>query len=118
MEQSYREQGGDVGSLRDIAARARDGEALARQVIAGAAALLGRALGGLANTLDLDTVLLAGGVPDIGGLYWDALLESLRTEGMRSAAVRVVPAQLGGYATAVGAALHSLALTRAKRADE
>jgi glucokinase len=73
-------------------------------VVTDAATVLGRALGGLVNLLDPDTVVLAGGVAGAGPVWWGPLRAAFDGELLEPAAPAFVPAQLGAEAGIVGAA--------------
>src|SRR5690606_31820275 len=71
--QYTRTSGLSAERLERVAARAADGDPHATAAIALGARAVGRALGGLANALGADRVVVGGGVPRIGALYLDAL---------------------------------------------
>ncbi|QLJ02682.1 ROK family protein [Streptomyces sp. NEAU-sy36] len=102
--------GGDPADrLQTVAERAAHGDEHAVSAITLGARAAGRALGGLANALDPHRVVVAGGVPGIGALYWDALRAAFAAEllaPLRS--LRPVPPRGGSDAAVLGAA----ALTR------
>ncbi|MFG7945277.1 MULTISPECIES: ROK family protein [Streptomyces] len=62
--------------LQTVAARAADGEAAAVRAITTGARAVGGVLGGLANALGCDRVVVGGGVPGIGPLYRTALADA------------------------------------------
>ncbi|MFD8203088.1 ROK family protein [Streptomyces sp. NPDC059701] len=68
--------------LQTVAERAAQGDPHATEAITLGARATGRALGGLANTLGPHRVVVAGGVPRIGALYWDALCAAFAAELM------------------------------------
>ncbi|MFD8748072.1 ROK family protein [Streptomyces sp. NPDC059616] len=74
--------GAPVDRLETVAARAAQGDAAAVRAITTGAAATGRVLGGLANALGPDRVVVGGGVPRIGPLYGDALAAALTAELM------------------------------------
>lgn len=91
--------------VRVVAARAADGDAHAARVIAAGAAALGRALGGLVNTLDVERVVVGGGVLGVGDRYWRPLTEAFAAELLPGpSGVRPVRAALGPRSAVVGAA--------------
>lgn len=103
-----------VDRLQTVAERAADGDDDAARAITIGATATGRALGGLANALGPDRVVVAGGVPRIGPLYRDALdrafagellplLRHLRPEEPRNGADAAV---LGAAALTATAPLH------------
>ncbi|MGW4822755.1 ROK family protein [Streptomyces sp. NPDC004227] len=92
--------------LQTVAERAAAGDATARQAITTGARATGSALGGLANALGPDRVVIGGGVPRIGDLYWSALTDAFRAELMAPLRrLRPVPPRLGSDAAVLGAAL-------------
>ncbi|GGY47736.1 ROK family protein [Streptomyces sp. ARC12] len=68
--------------LETVAARAAEGEQAAVRAITTGATAAGRVLGGLANALGPDRVVVGGGVPRIGALYRDALATAFAAELM------------------------------------
>ncbi|MEU6678719.1 ROK family protein [Streptomyces sp. NPDC046925] len=68
--------------LETVAVRAAQGDADAVHAITTGAVAAGQALGGLANTLGPDRVVVGGGVPRIGALYTDALAAAFAAELM------------------------------------
>ncbi|CAL9394215.1 ROK family protein [Streptomyces sp. enrichment culture] len=95
--------------LERVAARAADGDPHATAAVVLGARAVGRALGGLANALGADRVVVGGGVPRIGALYLDALNAAFAAELMPPLRhLRPVPPRGGPDAAVLGAA----ALTR------
>ncbi|MFE3945693.1 ROK family protein [Streptomyces sp. NPDC059118] len=74
--------GTPVDRLETVAARAGQGDAAAVRAITTGAAATGQVLGGLANALGPDRVVVGGGVPRIGPLYGDALAAAFTAELM------------------------------------
>ncbi|MFE6976027.1 ROK family protein [Streptomyces sp. NPDC057682] len=74
--------GAPVDRLETVAARAARGDAHAVTAITTGAAAAGRVLGGLANALGPDRVVVGGGVPRIGPLYENALRDAFAAELM------------------------------------
>lgn len=105
IERSFTERTGSVVPLREVARRAREGDRVAADVIAAAADELGASLAPVIATVDPGTVLLGGGVSELGA----ALVEPL-TEGLRAclrppfAEVRIEIARAGTDAALRGAA--------------
>ncbi|WP_053175853.1 ROK family protein [Nonomuraea sp. SBT364] len=109
IERSYRELTGDRLGLAAVAALARSGDPRACQVITAAATLLGRVLGGAANLLDPDVIVIAGGVSRLGPLLLGPLRLAYRADalpGPRRAPIRL--AALTDRAGLVGAGLTAL----------
>lgn len=99
-----RAAGGQFTSAAQLAsaAAAGDGDAAGWLVRSGTA--LGRAIGGWANTLDPDVVVLAGGLSRAGAPWWDALVQAAQAEALEPATLQIVPAALGDDAALIGAA--------------
>jgi len=96
--------------LRTVAALAHEGDTVAQQVIAEGARMLGTGLSGLLNVLDVNALIVGGGVAELGERWWMPLEAALRANplpGPRRVALR--RAELGTGAVVVGAAW--LALT-------
>lgn len=101
--------GGDVESLSGpaITAAAQDGDAFACEQLAVIGSWLGSVLAGLITVIDVDTVVLGGGVAEAGDLLLqpveDSLNESL-VQRAGSTRVRVLGAGLGVDAGIIGVA--------------
>jgi glucokinase len=112
LHRLYLRLGGDgsVADARQVVSRAVTGtDALAVQAVRTSATALGRVLGGLANVLDPDVVVVGGGLAGAGTLWWDALREGVRGETIPLLAeLAVVPAVLGADAALIGAARRAL----------
>lgn len=92
--------------LTEIAQLARDGDASATEVIAAKARRLGIILAGCATALNPAAVVVGGGVPQIGALWWDALEAGFRGSlPPPVAATPLLPARLGANAVLLGAAM-------------
>ncbi|MFE7627007.1 ROK family protein [Streptomyces sp. NPDC057509] len=103
--------GAPVDRLETVAARAAEGDADAVTAITTGAAAAGHVLGGLANALGPDRVVVGGGVPRIGALYEDALRAAFAAELMGPLRGLVPRAPLFGHDAAVlGAAALTTAL--------
>lgn len=77
---------------------------LAAQVIADAATLIGRALGGIANVFDPQVVVIGGGVANAGERWWRPLQDAFASALMPSlAALAPRAASLGNDAALLGA---------------
>src|SRR5690606_4400768 len=99
--------------LEAVAARAAEGDPHATAAVVLGARAVGRALGGLANTLGADRVVVGGGVPRIGALYLDALHAAFAAELMEPLrALRPVPPRSGPDAAVLGAAAPTRTLPR------
>ncbi len=91
--------------LPQVAELARHGDGHARHAIAEGANILGTALGGVLNVLDPEVVVVGGGVPEIGDLWWSHLENAVRANPMPGPArVALRRAELGLDAVLSGAA--------------
>lgn len=106
LEQTYLEESGSFLPLREVHAAARRGDALAERVIHDGAGYLGRALASANAVLDLEVIVVGGGVAEIGERYLSEVARSYRAAAMPGPSnARVLPAQLGIDAALAGAAL-------------
>lgn len=85
--------------------RADRGDLIARGVVDGAAAALGRAVAGIVTVWDPHVVVVGGGVAGAGPRWWEVLRSTARAELVEVLAdVEIRPAALGARAALVGAA--------------
>lgn len=111
LEQTYLERSGGLLPLREVHAAALRGDALAVQVILDGARYLGRALASANAALDVEVVVVGGGVAEIGEMYLAEVGRAYRAAAMSGPSkARVVAAQLGIAAALTGAALLGAAL--------
>lgn len=90
----------------DVAAAAKGGDILARQVFQDAARYLGIALASYANTNNPEKIVIGGGVAETGDLLFESVRRTVRERALPTARdVEIVPTQLGQRAGVVGAAL-------------
>ncbi len=99
--------------LRAVAARAEAGDGLARQAIVEGAEILGRALAGLLCVLDPQAIIVGGGVPDLGAIWWAPFSAALRAGPVPGpAGLQILPARHGGRAVLLGAGWLALTLCK------
>lgn len=109
MERRYQSLTGTALSLREIAARAAEGDEAASGIIRDGARVLGETLKPLIGVLDPERVVIGGGVAEIGALWWEPLLAAVHDTPLPAARnAVVVPAKLGAQAGLVGAGLMAL----------
>jgi glucokinase len=108
IPEAYRRRlGGEEGSMdaRSVFSLAAKGDPIAIKTIGVAAAAAGQAVGGLANILDPEVVVVSGGLSDAGAPWWRPMERALRAELLPAlAGIPVLPASLGNAAAIVGAA--------------
>ena len=90
-----------------IVSAAMENDSLAVSVLRETAAILGTAVASIINLLNVEVVVLGGGVMSAGDLILEPIREAAQKATMASAfeCVRIVPAQLGQDAGIIGAAL-------------
>ena len=99
---------GDIRKVEPmyISRAAHDGDALAREMFIESGTILGVALGGVMNVLDLRVIIIGGGVSAAGGFVFEAIRKSVRSHVLKPLKqdIVVVPAKLGNSAGILGAA--------------
>lgn len=108
IERAYQAETGQDGRLplTEISRRATQGDKTATAVIKRKARQLGVVLAGCVTTVNPAAVVVGGGVPQIGALWWDAFEAGFReTLPPPVAATPLLPATLGANAVMLGAAL-------------
>ncbi len=100
----YRRRGlSESNDLYTVAAAARDGDPVAREVIEEGAQILGSVLAGLVNVVDPEGIIIGGGVAELDAVWWNSFENALRANplpGPRS--VQIHRAQLGVNAVLIG----------------
>lgn len=115
MELEFARRTGRAAKLREIAALAEAGDAVAESVIAEAAEVLGAVIGSANNVVDADVVVVAGGVLALGDRLLGPARKAARREALGlSKAVEILPARYGATACLIGAGL--VAFSAAQRA--
>ncbi len=102
-------------SAEDVATAATEGNATARKVLEEAGQFLGIACANLMNTLNLEMIVIGGGVANAGRWLLDPAIEEARRRSYAETfnACRIVPAKLGSDAGVIGAALYARDVVRA-----
>lgn len=92
-------------SARQVAQLAEDGDALAQQALTECARYLGIGLANAANLLDVERIIVGGGVSQAGVLWWRMLRETFESRLLgRLRPTKLMPSELGTYAAVCGAA--------------
>ena len=111
-----RAAGVHVGGVEAVAAAAASGNDVALAAISDAARHLGRVLADYLTVLDLQLLMVGGGVSEVGPLLLDGLQQTIDEHLADVAAtVRVVPAALGAESGVLGAAHRSRLLREDRR---
>jgi glucokinase len=92
---------------RDLVRLASDGDARAREALAGIGRILGAGLASLVNVFNPELIVLGGGFGEAGELLFGPAREVVASEALTPArdVVRIVPAELGAEAGLIGAGL-------------
>jgi glucokinase len=102
------ERSGALLTALEVAGAAVAGDQPAREIFDEVGRALARAVLVGTALLDIDTVVIGGGVSNAWKLFQPALFEQLRVEPpVRGAAPSIVLAELGALAVATGAAIRS-----------
>jgi glucokinase len=107
IRETYLRLGGarSVADARAVFALAGTGDATAGEAVRLGSAAAGQAIGGLANILDPQVVVVSGGLSDAGAAWWAPMECALRAELLPTlSGLPVLPAKLGNTAAIVGAA--------------
>lgn len=92
--------------LQVIAQRAEKGELKARQTVQEGAMLLAEVLAPISAFLGPQALIVGGGVPQIGRLWWDHFRKTLENYPLKSVQqIDILPAQLGNRAGMIGASI-------------
>ena len=112
IARNYQEAGGSPADAKEIADRARAGEALAREVYTREGSLLGDVIAKAVNILNPSKVVLGGGVAGAFDLFGPSLKQTVLDEVYTSANpdVEILPTPLGYMAGLYSAA--AIAVTR------
>jgi glucokinase len=90
-------------SAEEVSAAAQQGDTLARQALQGAARALGIGLGNALNLMNLERVVLGGGVTGAGPEYLASVRRAAEETALAGTRVEIVLAGLGGDAPMWGA---------------
>ena len=102
----YNQQHGTDYTLRDIADKANDGNQSCVDTIKNAARMSGKYIAPFIGMLDPQVVVIGGGVPDIGDLWWQPFTESIGNFYLKSVqGTPVLKAEMGNQAGMIGASV-------------
>jgi glucokinase len=94
-------------SLEELSALAKKGNKKAKQVWIDVGRRLGIALAGVVNLLNLDAIVIGGGVANAGSILFSSVREAIKMRAMdvQARRVKIYKAELGSNAGIVGAAI-------------
>ena len=94
-------------SAKTVSAAARQGDALALEIISQAGRYLGIGMANLINLFNPDRIIIGGGLSKMGDLLFDPMRQSAKESAFKLPArdVEIVPSQLGDNVCVQGAAL-------------
>jgi glucokinase-like ROK family protein len=105
---------GPVESItaRDVASAARRGDLVSQQIIANAGRYLGIAIAGLVNLFNPQTVIVGGGVAQIGDLLLQPIRDTVSQRSLRASArtVKINTAVLRRHSSGMGAIVQALSI--------
>jgi glucokinase len=87
-----------------VAQAAAEGDALAQELLYGAAEALGAGIGAALNLMNPERVVLGGGITKSGERWWQIVRETARAHALPQTRAEIVPAALGDDAPLWGAA--------------
>jgi glucokinase len=93
-----------------VAQAAAEGDALAQELLYGAAEALGMGIGAALNLMNPQRVVLGGGITKSGERWWQIVRETARAHALPQTSVEIVPAAMGDDAPLWGAAALAEAL--------
>jgi glucokinase len=96
-----------------VAQAAAEGDALAQELLYGAAEALGTGIGAALNLMNPQRVVLGGGITKSGERWWQIVRETARAHALPQTRAEIVPAALGDDAPLWGAAALAQSLIRA-----
>ncbi len=103
---------GDISAIdtRVVASAAASGDAAAEAIMRASFEYLGIAVANVVNLLNLDMVVIGGGVASVGDVMFDTVRRVVRLRAFACMArgLQILPALLGGDAGALGAACYAV----------
>ncbi|HLO27685.1 MAG TPA: ROK family protein, partial [Anaerolineales bacterium] len=100
----------DSITARDVAEAARRGDLTAQEIIKRSGTFIGIALAGLINLINPSTVIIGGGVAQVGDLLTTPIRQAVRERSLRAAehSVRITTAMLGRRSSLIGALVQAI----------
>jgi len=100
----------DSISARDVAEAARRGDLTAQEIIKRSGTFIGIAIAGLINLINPGTVIIGGGVAQVGDLLTGPIRQAVRERSLRASehSVRITTAMLGRRSSLIGALVQAI----------
>jgi glucokinase-like ROK family protein len=100
----------DSISARDVAEAARRGDRTAQEIIQRSGTFIGIAIAGLINLINPSTVIIGGGVAQVGDLLTGPIRQAVRERSLRASehGVRITTAMLGRRSSLIGALVQAI----------
>lgn len=100
----------DSITARDVAEAARRGDLTAQEIIQRSGTFIGIAIAGLINLINPSTVIIGGGVAQVGDLLTGPIRQAVRERSLRASehGVRITTAMLGRRSSLIGALIQAI----------
>ncbi len=100
----------DSITARDVAEAARRGDLPAQEIIKRSGTFIGIAIAGLINLINPSTVIIGGGVAQVGDLLTGPIRQAVRARSLRASehSVRITTAMLGRRSSLMGALVQAV----------
>jgi glucokinase-like ROK family protein len=100
----------DSLTARDVAEAARRGDLAAQEIIKRSGTFIGIAIAGLINLINPSTVIIGGGVAQVGDLMTGPIRQAVRERSLRASehGVRITTAMLGRRSSLMGALVQAI----------
>lgn len=104
------EKNPDSITARDVAEAARRGDFAAQEIIKRSGTFIGIAIAGLINLINPSTVIIGGGVAQVGDLLTGPIRQAVRERSLRASehSVRITTAMLGRRSSLLGALVQAI----------
>ncbi|HSK87465.1 MAG TPA: ROK family transcriptional regulator [Anaerolineales bacterium] len=104
------EKNPDSITARDVVEAARRGDLAAQEIIKRSGTFIGIAIAGLINLINPGTVIIGGGVAQVGDLMTGPIRQAVRERSLRASehSVRITTAMLGRRSSLIGALVQAI----------
>lgn len=100
----------DVITAHDVAEAARRGDLPAQEILKRSGTYIGIAIAGLINLINPSTVIIGGGVAQVGDLLTTPIRQAVRQRSLRASehGVKITTAMLGRRSSLIGALVQAI----------